>query len=197
MSVQLRVNRAGGLFDNGRNLPHFIRERVLDLHHNGASQRQIAQEPGTSRHFVQNVLRDYDLTNSCFQAPKGHRGRTVLTPNAVECIEIEKLSKPSIYAAEIANRLVTDGVLYPADLPHRSTITKFVRKELTMSKKKIHAVPSESKTEDIEDQTNIFLDQINDLAVSSLHVFDEASVTKTTVNRRYGNAPIGTPAFEI
>ena len=92
--MKLRNNKAGGLFDNGRNLPHYIPERVLDLHHNRASQRQIAQEVGTSRQFGQNVLRDYDLTNSYFPAPKGHTGRTVLTPNAVEYIEIEKLCKP-------------------------------------------------------------------------------------------------------
>ena len=64
MSVQLRVNQAGGLFDNGRRLPNFVHERVLDLLHDGVSQRTIAQQFCTSRHFVQNVLRDYDLTNS-------------------------------------------------------------------------------------------------------------------------------------
>ena len=88
--VQLRINQAGGLFDNGRRLPNFVRERVLDLHHDGVSQRTIAQQLWASRRFVQNVLRDYDLTNSCFQPPKRHKGHTVLTPDAAECIEIEK-----------------------------------------------------------------------------------------------------------
>ena len=36
MSAQLRINQAGGLFDNGRRLPNFVRERVLDLHYDGA-----------------------------------------------------------------------------------------------------------------------------------------------------------------
>ena len=67
MSVQLRINQSGGLYDNGRNLPQFIRERVLDLHHAGLSQRGIAQELCTSRHFVQNVMHDYDATNSSCQ----------------------------------------------------------------------------------------------------------------------------------
>ena len=66
-----------------------------------------------------------------------------------------------------------------------------------MTKKKIHAVPSESKTAEIEARTNFFLDQVSDLVVSTIHFFDEASVTKTTMNRRYGNSIIGTPAFEI
>ena len=94
--VQLRINQAGGLFDNGRRLPNFVRERVLDLHHGGVSQRTIAQQLWASLRFVQNVLRDYDLTNSCFQPPKRYKGHTVLTPDAAECIEIEKICKPSI-----------------------------------------------------------------------------------------------------
>ena len=65
-----------------------------------------------------------------------------------------------------------------------------------MTKKKIHAVPSESKTAEIEARTNFFLDQVSDLVVSTIHFFDEASVTKTTINRRYGNSIIGIPALK-
>ena len=131
------------------------------------------------------------------QPPKRHKGHTVLTPDAAECIEIEKICKPSIYTSELQNRLVLDGILHPEDLPHPSTITKFVRNELLMTKKKIHALTSECRTAEIEARTNFFLDQVSDLVVSTIHFFDEASVTKTTMNRRYGNSIIGTPAFEI
>ncbi|XP_078357255.1 uncharacterized protein LOC144642138 [Oculina patagonica] len=197
MSVQLRINQSGGLYDSGRNLPQFIRERVLDLHHAGFSQRGIAQELSTSRHFVQNVIRDYDAFNSSCQPVKGHKGHSVLTPDAIECIENEKLIKPSIYCTELQNRLVLDGVVHPADLPHISTISYLLRKELLMTKKRIHAVPSESKTQAIEEDTNFYLDQVSDLNVSSVHFFDEAGVSKTTMNRRYGHATIGVPAFEV
>ena len=78
----------------------------MDLHQDGVSQRTIAQQLWASRRFVQNVLRDYDLTNSCFQPPKRHKGHTVLTPVAAECIEIEKICKPGIYTSELQNRLV-------------------------------------------------------------------------------------------
>ena len=197
MSVQLRINQSGGLYDNGRGLPQFYRERVLDLYHQGFSQRQIAQELSTSRHFIQNVLLGYDTTNSSCQPAKSHRGRSSLSPNAIELIENEKLCKPSIYCAELRNRLVLDGVVHPVDLPDVSTISYCLRRELLMTKKKIQAVPSESRTQAVEEYTNFFLDQISELNISSLHFFDEASVTKTTMNRRYGNATVGTPAFEI
>ena len=115
----------------------------------------------------------------------------------LNALKLKKNCKPSIYTSELQNRLVLDGVLHPEDLPHPSTITKFVRNELLMTKKKIHAVTSECRTAEIEARTNFFLDQVSDLVVSTIHFFDEASVTKTTMNRRYGNSIIGTPAFEI
>lgn len=102
-------------------------------------------------------------------------------PNAIECIEIEKLCKPSIYTAEILRRLVINGILQPMVLPHPSAITKFLRNELMMTKKKFHAVSSKSKNEDIEEHANLFPDEVSNLAVSSLHFFDETSVTKTTI----------------
>lgn len=43
-------------------------------------------------------------TNLC-PPSKRHKGRSLLTPNAVECIEIAKTFKPSIYIAEISSRL--------------------------------------------------------------------------------------------
>ena len=62
--VQLRLNRVGGIYDNGRRLSQLLRERVLDLHHDEMSPQMIANEVKSSRHFVRNVLRDYDQNNS-------------------------------------------------------------------------------------------------------------------------------------
>ena len=49
----------------------------------------------------------------------------------------------------------------------------------------------------MEDYTDFYLDQVSNMNATSLHFFDESSVVKTTMNRRYGNATIGQPAFEI
>ena len=40
--IKMAVNRRGGLYVNGSKLPPMYRERVLDLHHENFSQRQIA-----------------------------------------------------------------------------------------------------------------------------------------------------------
>ena len=44
-----------GLNNNSRNLPHFVRERVLDLHNTGQSECAIAQELGTGVKEIQNA----------------------------------------------------------------------------------------------------------------------------------------------
>ena len=54
MSVQLTINQFSGPYDNGRNLPHLVRERVLDLPNTGQSHRAIL---GTGGKFkdIQNA----------------------------------------------------------------------------------------------------------------------------------------------
>ena len=59
--IQLRLNRLGGIYGNGRRngrrLSQLLRERVLDLHHDGMNPQLIANEVKSSRHFVRNVSR--------------------------------------------------------------------------------------------------------------------------------------------
>ena len=69
-NIQLRINQRGGLYDNGRRHSQILREQVLNLNNAGHSQRFIANDLKTSRHFVSNVLRDYNITNSSFPKSK-------------------------------------------------------------------------------------------------------------------------------
>lgn len=153
MSVQFRINQSGGRYI-------------------GQSQYLIAQEIWTSRHFVQNVLCDYNLTNSCYQQPKRH-GCSVLTPNAIECIEIEKLCKLSIYTAEIWRRLVMNGILQPPSLK--------LTNKLMMTKPKIHSLIQIKEWRYWRTcKTFPWSSQWLNLAVSSLRYFDETKTTSST-----------------
>ena len=71
-TVQLRLNRYGGCFDNGRPLPEMQRERVhvLDLYHDGFGHRQIAREVHSSPGFVQKVMNRYNEQNTSLRAAK-------------------------------------------------------------------------------------------------------------------------------
>lgn len=196
-NIQLRVNQRGGIYDNGRNLPQMYRERVLDLAHIGMSQRMIASELRTSKHFIHKVLKNYDETNSAVPTPKETPRRHKITDIVSEYVEIEKICKPSIYTSELRERLVLDGIVHPADVPSCSAIKKSVRQDLLMSKKRIQCIPRESTTQDNMEYRNFFLEEVSNLAPTTLHFFDESSVVKTSMNRKYGNSRIGEPAFEI
>lgn len=195
--TRLCVNRFGKYYNNGQAYPKVMREHVLDMYHNGISQRAISLEVGASRCFVQNVLADYDRTGTACPSLKKWPERQVLTPEVIECIEIEKLMKPSMYISELQERLILDGVVNIADVPCKSTVSKCTKEDLNMTKKKIQQVPAESLRNENIDLRNQFLDDISNLNAGNIHCFDESSVIKTTSNRRYGNAPCGQPAFEI
>jgi transposase len=86
-NVQVRLNRDGGIYDNGRRHSQLLRERVLDLHHTGMSQQTIAREVKSSRHFVQNVLRDYDLNNSSMPVRRAAAPRSKTVEDVIEFLE--------------------------------------------------------------------------------------------------------------
>ena len=146
----------------------------------------------SSRHFVRNVLRDYDLNNSSMPKMREMQPRSKLGRDVVEYLENEKLCKPSVTSAELQQILLLDGIVHPVDLPSKSAISKYMREDLVMTKKKIQQVPLEGKKPINVEHTNFFLDQVSDLPPATIHFFD----VKTTMNGRYGNAPIGEPAYE-
>jgi hypothetical protein len=164
------------------------------MNHNGLTQRTIARELKTSRRFF---LADYDLTGYTFPHPRDFPAKEVMTPDVISCIEIEKLMKPSVYLTELKQRLLLYVIVHPFDLPSKSTISKCMREELNMTKKKIHQIQAESKRDANVDLRDDFLNIISNLEPGTIHCFDESSVIKTTSNRKYGNAPKGKPAFEV
>ena len=109
-------NRRGGLYVNGKRLPSLFRERVLYLNHVNFSQRQILELTRTSRHFVQDVLCDYDHTNSSIPTTRAVHPRTEISPDVMEFIEIEKLLKPSVHLSQLQERMVLDGLVKSGDV---------------------------------------------------------------------------------
>ena len=117
-----------------RSLCH--RERVLDLYHDGNSERGIAREVRVSCSYVNNIIKRYNEANTSLRAPKVCRGPKKVDFYASEYIEAQRLIKPSIYASEIRQRLLLDGDLHPIDLPSSSQINKLSRNEHAMTRKK-------------------------------------------------------------
>ena len=136
-NVQLRVNQKGGIYDNGRAHSNLMRERVLNLHHEGLSERAIAREMKTSRSFVNKVVRNYNENNTALCLPRtGELWNKKVTTNTLEYIEVHKNIKPSMLTSEIQQRLLFDGVLLPDEIPSVTAINIYRCTKSCFSRKK-------------------------------------------------------------
>ena len=107
----LRINRQQRNYDNGRALPQIYRERILDLYHQGFSQRDISETTRVSVSYINKVVHNYEDNNTSLPPTKKNPTRNVFTQDVADYIESEKLCKPSIYTSEIQQRLLLDGVV--------------------------------------------------------------------------------------
>ena len=85
---------------------------------------------------MKNIIERYNEGNTSLRAPKVCPGPKKVDCYASEHIEAQRLIKSSIYASEIRQRLLLDGVLHPIDLPSSSQINKLSRNEHAMTRKK-------------------------------------------------------------
>lgn len=195
--VQLRLNSNGGIYDNGRSLPTMYRDRILDLHHDGHGERQIAREAHVSHTFAGNVIKRYNESNTSLRAQRSNYLKPKIDQTVSEYIEVERLVKPSIYGSEIRERLLLDGVVHPTDLPSVSQINKVSQKQHAMTRKRITVVPRESTSNNVTEAVVDFLTEVTNFDATKLHFFDESGVIKTTGNRNYGSAVLGEAAVEV
>ena len=121
---KLSLNQQHGIYDNGKALPQVYRERVLDLYHQGSTQRQISQDMRVSIGYVNKFVQFYEQSNSSLPAPRKTPVRNIFTADVVEYVESEKLCKPSVYTTEIQQRLLFDGISTSGQLPSQSGIKK-------------------------------------------------------------------------
>ena len=95
--VQLRQNINGaGIYDNGRSLPTMYRDRILDLHHEELSERQIAREVRVSHTYVGKIIKRYDESNTALRAQMSHFVKPKVDQTVSEYIECCRLMNPSI-----------------------------------------------------------------------------------------------------
>lgn len=83
---KLRLNQQHGIYDNGKALPQVYRERVLDLHHQGLSQRQISQDMRISVGYVNKVVQFYEHSNSSLAARRKTPVRNKFTADVIEYV---------------------------------------------------------------------------------------------------------------
>ncbi|KAK8751813.1 hypothetical protein OTU49_010414 [Cherax quadricarinatus] len=133
------VNQLGGVFVNGRPLPDMVRQRIVELAHNGVRPCDISRQLRVSHGCVSKILSRYYETGSIRPGVIGGSKPKVATPTVVEAIANYKKQNPTMFAWEIRERLLSDGVCDQEGVPSVSSINRIVRNKAAEKAK--HGLP--------------------------------------------------------
>ncbi|CAH8856178.1 unnamed protein product [Trichobilharzia szidati] len=121
------VNQLGGMFVNGRPLPDTTRQRIIELAHSGARPCDISRILQVSNGCVSKILCRYYETGSIRPKAIGGSKPRVATNLVVLKIAHYKRECPSIFAWEIRDRLLQEGICTTENIPSVSSINRVLR----------------------------------------------------------------------
>ncbi|XP_058826490.1 paired box protein Pax-1 [Topomyia yanbarensis] len=124
------VNQLGGVFVNGRPLPNSTRMRIVELARLGIRPCDISRQLRVSHGCVSKILARYHETGSILPGAIGGSKPRVTTPKVVTYIRELKQKDPGIFAWEIRDRLLSDGVCDKNNVPSVSSISRILRNKL-------------------------------------------------------------------
>ncbi|CAB1416726.1 unnamed protein product [Pleuronectes platessa] len=116
------VNQLGGVFVNGRPLPDVVRQRIVELAHQGVRPCDISRQLRVSHGCVSKILGRYYETGSIKPGVIGGSKPKVATPKVVDKIADYKRQNPTMFAWEIRDRLLAEGVCDNDTVPSVSSI---------------------------------------------------------------------------
>ncbi|KAG8011512.1 Paired box protein Pax-1 [Nibea albiflora] len=124
------VNQLGGVFVNGRPLPNAVRLRIVELAQLGMRPCDISRQLRVSHGCVSKILARYNDTGSILPGAIGGSKPRVTTPAVVKSIRDYKQDDPGIFAWEIRDRLLSDGVCDKYNVPSVSSISRILRNKI-------------------------------------------------------------------
>ncbi|XP_078317447.1 paired box protein Pax-2a-like isoform X14 [Crassostrea virginica] len=138
------VNQLGGVFVNGRPLPDVVRQRIVELAHQGVRPCDISRQLRVSHGCVSKILGRYYETGSIKPGVIGGSKPKVATPKVVDAITRYKHENPTMFAWEIRDRLLAEGVCTSENVPSVSSINRIVRNKAAENAKQSpgHTSPS-------------------------------------------------------
>ncbi|XP_078453727.1 paired box protein Pax-5-like isoform X4 [Lampetra planeri] len=121
------VNQLGGVFVNGRPLPDVVRQRIVELAHQGVRPCDISRQLRVSHGCVSKILGRYYETGSIRPGVIGGSKPKVATPKVVDKIAEYKRQNPTMFAWEIRDRLLAERVCDTDTVPSVSSINRIIR----------------------------------------------------------------------
>ncbi|XP_071528820.1 uncharacterized protein [Panulirus ornatus] len=116
-----------------------VRQRIVELAHNGVRPCDISRQLRVSHGCVSKILSRYYETGSIRPGVIGGSKPKVATPTVVEAIANYKKQNPTMFAWEIRERLLADGVCDQEGVPSVSSINRIVRNKA--AEKVRHGLP--------------------------------------------------------
>ncbi|XP_059407852.1 paired box protein Pax-5-like isoform X3 [Carassius carassius] len=121
------VNQLGGVFVNGRPLPDVVRQRIVELAHQGVRPCDISRQLRVSHGCVSKILGRYYETGSIRPGVIGGSKPKVATPKVVDKIADYKRQNPTMFAWEVRDRLLAERVCDNDSVPSVSSINRIIR----------------------------------------------------------------------
>ena len=121
----------------------------------------------------------------------------MITDNVLEHIEWYKTQTPNIYAREIKDHRIREGVSDENHAPSNSAIAHSIRWELNLTRKRLEVIPAESLSPAAIVKQNRYFEGTSEFPARHIHFMDEASIIRTSGNGNYGHACTGKPAVEM
>nr|BAK41862.1 paired box protein [Eptatretus burgeri] len=164
------VNQLGGVFVNGRPLPNAIRIRIVELAQLGIRPCDISRQLRVSHGCVSKILARYNETGSILPGAIGGSKPRVTTPTVVNHIREYKQRDPGIFAWEIRDKLLADGVCDKYNVPSVSSISRILRN-------KIGFLPQQSQFDAIK-QSNVSLSVQPAIPYNSIYAYPGPMTSK-------------------
>ncbi|CAD5211895.1 unnamed protein product [Bursaphelenchus okinawaensis] len=125
---QGRVNQLGGVFINGRPLPHHVRLQIVELAAKGVKPCHISRQLRVSHGCVSKILYRYAETGTVVPGQVSVASETNKVSEEVEQHVIGvHMNHPEMSAAKIRSSLITQGICNRNELPSTQFITKIIK----------------------------------------------------------------------
>ncbi|GMR37226.1 hypothetical protein PMAYCL1PPCAC_07421, partial [Pristionchus mayeri] len=133
---QGRVNQLGGVFINGRPLPHHVRVRIIEMALAGVKPCQISRQLQVSHGAVSKILNRFHETGSVLPGQMGGT-RSRLPVEAVDAqLSVIVDGHPSASPCELRSLLIKSEACTKANAPSVSAINRYLRSRSSRRERK-------------------------------------------------------------